>query len=57
MRSDKLGLDVWEVTDHSSVDCARVMAKAQRVFDTRDATKNLSENCEKLRKLRQIPGR
>ena len=39
------------VTNHDSVDYARVMAKSQRVFDTRNATKGLSEHREKLRKL------
>ena len=39
------------VTNHDAVDYARVMAKSQRVFDTRNATKNLSEHREKLRKL------
>jgi UDP-N-acetyl-D-glucosamine dehydrogenase len=39
------------VTDHGSVDYARVLAKSQRVFDTRNATKNVSDHREKLRKL------
>ncbi|RIL03492.1 MAG: UDP-N-acetyl-D-glucosamine dehydrogenase [Proteobacteria bacterium] len=39
------------VTDHSSVDYERVMAKSQRVFDTRNATKAIRSNREKLRKL------
>ena len=39
------------VTNHDAVDYARVMAKSQRVFDTRNATKGLSEHREKLRKL------
>jgi len=39
------------VTDHSSVDYARVARVAQRVFDTRNATKNVAEHREKVRKL------
>lgn len=39
------------LTNHDAVDYARVMAKAQRVFDTRNATKGISEHREKLRKL------
>jgi UDP-N-acetyl-D-glucosamine dehydrogenase len=39
------------ITNHDGVDYARVMAKSQRVFDTRNATKGLSEHREKLRKL------
>jgi UDP-N-acetyl-D-glucosamine dehydrogenase len=39
------------VTDHVSIDYARVLAKSQRVFDTRNATKGVTENREKLRKL------
>jgi UDP-N-acetyl-D-glucosamine dehydrogenase len=39
------------VTDHAGVDYARVLAKAQRVFDTRNATKAVREHREKLRKL------
>jgi UDP-N-acetyl-D-glucosamine dehydrogenase len=39
------------VTDHSAVDYARVVARAQRVFDTRNATKAVREGREKIRKL------
>jgi UDP-N-acetyl-D-glucosamine dehydrogenase len=39
------------VTDHGSVDYARVLRLAQRVFDTRNATKSVAEHREKLRKL------
>jgi UDP-N-acetyl-D-glucosamine dehydrogenase len=39
------------VTNHEAVDYARVMAKAQRVFDTRNATKDVKDHREKLRKL------
>ena len=39
------------VTDHASVDTARVVARAQRVFDTRNATKGIREGSEKIRRL------
>jgi UDP-N-acetyl-D-glucosamine dehydrogenase len=39
------------VTDHEAVDLARVVAKASRVFDTRNATKGLREGREKIRRL------
>jgi UDP-N-acetyl-D-glucosamine dehydrogenase len=39
------------VTDHAAVDTARVVAKAQRVFDTRNATKGIREGSEKVRRL------
>jgi UDP-N-acetyl-D-glucosamine dehydrogenase len=39
------------VTDHSSIDYARVVAKAQRVYDTRNATRGVREGREKIRKL------
>ena len=39
------------VTDHASVDTARVVARAQRVFDTRNATKGVREGSEKVRRL------
>ena len=38
------------ITDHAAVDTARVVEKAQRVFDTRNATKGL-EGGEKVRRL------
>ncbi len=39
------------VTDHSSIDFARVVDKAQRVYDTRNATRNVSGDLAKVRKL------
>ena len=39
------------LTDHSVVDYARVVAKAQRVYDTRNATRGVREGREKIRKL------
>jgi UDP-N-acetyl-D-glucosamine dehydrogenase len=39
------------VTDHAAVDTARVVALAQRVFDTRNATRGISEGREKIRRL------
>jgi len=39
------------VTDHASVDTARAVARAQRVFDTRNATKGIREGSEKIRRL------
>jgi UDP-N-acetyl-D-glucosamine dehydrogenase len=39
------------VTDHAAVDTARVVAQAQRVFDTRNATKGIAEGREKIRRL------
>ena len=39
------------VTDHSGIDWNRVVAQSQRVFDTRNATKNVTEGREKIRKL------
>jgi UDP-N-acetyl-D-glucosamine dehydrogenase len=39
------------VTDHAGVDYARVVAKAQRVFDTRNATRAVKEGRERIRKL------
>ncbi len=38
-------------TDHADVDHARVVAKAHRVYDTRNATKDVQEGMEKVRKL------
>jgi UDP-N-acetyl-D-glucosamine dehydrogenase len=39
------------VTDHAGVDYGRVVALAQRVFDTRNATRGVREGREKIRKL------
>jgi UDP-N-acetyl-D-glucosamine dehydrogenase len=39
------------VTDHAAVDTARVVARAQRVFDTRNATRAVGEGREKIRRL------
>ena len=39
------------VTDHAAVDTARVVARAQRVFDTRNATRGIGEGREKIRRL------
>jgi UDP-N-acetyl-D-glucosamine dehydrogenase len=39
------------VTDHSEVDYEHVVAKAHRVYDTRNATRNVTANREKIRKL------
>ncbi len=39
------------VTAHSDVDYARVVARAERIFDTRNATRGVSERREKIRKL------
>jgi UDP-N-acetyl-D-glucosamine dehydrogenase len=39
------------ITEHSGVDYARVVAKAQRVFDTRNATRNVTSGREKIQKL------
>jgi UDP-N-acetyl-D-glucosamine dehydrogenase len=39
------------VTDHSAVDYDRVVQHAQRVFDTRNATKAVTGSREKIRKL------
>jgi UDP-N-acetyl-D-glucosamine dehydrogenase len=39
------------VTDHEAVDLGRVVAKAARVFDTRNATRNVREGREKIRRL------
>jgi UDP-N-acetyl-D-glucosamine dehydrogenase len=39
------------VTDHSEIDWDRVVARAPRVFDTRNATKNVREGRERIRKL------
>jgi UDP-N-acetyl-D-glucosamine dehydrogenase len=39
------------LTDHAAVDYDRVVARAQRVFDTRNATRAVAEGREKIRKL------
>ena len=39
------------VTDHAEVDLERVVAKAARIFDTRNATKRVREGREKIRRL------
>jgi UDP-N-acetyl-D-glucosamine dehydrogenase len=39
------------LTDHGSMDWNRVIARAQRVFDTRNATQHVREHREKIRKL------
>jgi UDP-N-acetyl-D-glucosamine dehydrogenase len=39
------------VTDHSSVDYNRVVTQSQRIFDTRNATKHVTEGREKISKL------
>ena len=39
------------VTNHSGVDYERLVAGAHRVYDTRNATRNLTQGVEKIRKL------
>jgi UDP-N-acetyl-D-glucosamine dehydrogenase len=39
------------ITDHGAVDYDRVVALAPRVYDTRNATRNVREGLEKVRKL------
>ncbi len=39
------------VTNHAAIDYSRVVAKAQRVYDTRNATRGVKEHREKIRKL------
>ncbi len=39
------------LTDHSDVDWERVVARSQRVFDTRNATRSVRQGREKIRKL------
>jgi len=39
------------LTDHAAVDTAAVVARARRVFDTRNATQGLEVEAEKLRRL------
>jgi len=46
------GADVAVIlTDHDEVDYARVVARAARVFDTRNSTRRVTEGAEKVRKL------
>jgi len=46
------GADIVVIlTDHSEVDYARVAEKAGRIFDTRNATKDVKENGEKITRL------
>ena len=39
------------LTDHSNMDWERVVARSQRVYDTRNATRGVREGREKIRKL------
>ena len=39
------------VTDHAAVDFERVVARSQRIFDTRNATRHVAEGREKVHKL------
>jgi UDP-N-acetyl-D-glucosamine dehydrogenase len=39
------------LTEHSGIDWGRVVAHAQRVYDTRNATRGVQEGREKIRKL------
>lgn len=39
------------LTDHSGIDWQRVVARAQRVYDTRNATRGVQEGRQKIRKL------
>ena len=39
------------ITAHSGVDYARVVAKACRIFDTRNATRDVKSGREKIHKL------
>jgi UDP-N-acetyl-D-glucosamine dehydrogenase len=39
------------VTNHSSVDYESLVARAHRVYDTRNATRNVTQGKEKVRKL------
>jgi UDP-N-acetyl-D-glucosamine dehydrogenase len=39
------------LTDHSGIDWGRVVAKAQHVYDTRNAARGVREGREKIRKL------
>jgi UDP-N-acetyl-D-glucosamine dehydrogenase len=42
---------VLVLTDHSGVDYARVVARSPRLFDTRNATRDVAAGREKIRKL------
>jgi UDP-N-acetyl-D-glucosamine dehydrogenase len=39
------------ITDHAGVDYDRIAAKAHRIFDTRNAMRDVSKGREKIRKL------
>jgi UDP-N-acetyl-D-glucosamine dehydrogenase len=39
------------LTEHSGIDWSRVVARAQRVYDTRNATRGVREGREKIKKL------
>ena len=39
------------ITDHAGVDYDRIVAKAGRIYDTRNATRGVAEGMEKVRKL------
>jgi UDP-N-acetyl-D-glucosamine dehydrogenase len=39
------------ITDHADVDYARVAARAQRIFDTRNAMRDVRVGREKIHKL------
>jgi len=39
------------LTDHSGIDWSRVVARARRVYDTRNATRGVREGREKIKKL------
>ena len=39
------------VTDHKAIDFGRVVARAQRIFDTRNATRHVTDGREKVHKL------
>ena len=46
------GTDIVVIlTDHEDVDYARVVARAGRIFDTRNSTRRVAEGTEKVRKL------
>ena len=46
-----LGHEYVVLTDHSAIDWNRVVARAQHVYDTRNATRGVREGREKIRKL------
>jgi UDP-N-acetyl-D-glucosamine dehydrogenase len=39
------------LTDHSTIDWQRVVSVSQRVFDTRNATRDVKKGRDKVRKL------